>query len=134
MSQPCAATSAIRSAGTSQAATACRYGGYNTLADLFGKSSLPKDAKQVVWITASVENNCEYCVAAHSTLALRAGLAARGWVDNTEIDAFLRAGYTHRHVLDIILGVGMKTLSNYTNHIAHTPLDPAWQAQEWSHA
>jgi AhpD family alkylhydroperoxidase len=138
--------------------------GYNTLSELFGKSSLPKDAKHVVWITASVENNCEYCVAAHSTLALRAGLLAetvealragkplsdnkleaarrltqamvtkQGWVDDTELDAFLDAGYTRRHVLDIILGVGMKTLSNYTNHIAHTPLDPAWQAQEWSRA
>ena len=138
--------------------------GYNTLSELFGKSSLPKDAKHVVWITASVENNCEYCVAAHSTLALRAGLptetvealragkpltdsnleaarrltqsmlAQRGWVDDAEIDAFLAAGYTERNVLDIVLGVGMKTLSNYTNHIAHTPLDPAWQAQEWSQA
>jgi hypothetical protein len=42
------------------------------------------------------------------------------------------AGYTRRQVLDVVLGVGMKTLSNYTNHIAHTPLDPAWQNQEWS--
>lgn len=136
--------------------------GYNALAELFGKSSLPAAAKHVVWITASVENGCEYCVAAHSTLALRArvpdatvqalreaeplpdaGLEAvrrftasmvakRGWVDDEEIDAFLAAGYTHRHVLDTVLGLGMKTLSNYTNHIAHTPLDPAWKGQEWS--
>ena len=136
--------------------------GYNALSELFGKCSLPTDAKHVVWITASVENNCEYCVAAHSTLALRAGLAPesvellragkplpdakldaarrlthamvtrQGWVDDAEIDAFLDAGYTQRNVLDIILGVGMKTLSNYTNHIAHTPLDPAWQAQQWT--
>jgi hypothetical protein len=35
-------------------------------------------------------------------------------------------------VLDVILGVGVKTLSNYTNHIAHTPLDPAWADQEWA--
>jgi AhpD family alkylhydroperoxidase len=136
--------------------------GYNTLAEQFAKSSLPKDAKHVVWLAASVANGCIYCVAAHSTLALRAGLAAdtvealragkslpdphldaarrltkamiadRGWVDDEQIDAFLAAGYTRRNVLDIILGVGMKTLSNYTNHIAHTPLDPAWQGQEWS--
>ncbi|MCP9976900.1 carboxymuconolactone decarboxylase family protein [Actinomadura madurae] len=45
--------------------------GYNALAELFGKSSLPVRAKHVVWITASVENGCEYCVAAHSTMALR---------------------------------------------------------------
>jgi AhpD family alkylhydroperoxidase len=136
--------------------------GYNTLAEQFGRSSLPKDAKHVVWLTASVENNCTYCVAAHSTLALRAGVAAetvetlragkplpdphldaarrltqtmvaeRGWIDEEDIEAFLAAGYTRRNVLDIVLGVGMKTLSNYTNHIAHTPLDSAWQAQEWT--
>lgn len=133
-------------------------------AELFGRSSLPKDAKHVVWIAVSVENNCEYCVAAHSTLALRArvpadtvdalragkpladtGLEAarrltqtlvsqQGWVDDAEVEGFLNAGYTRRNVLDVILGVGMKTLSNYTNHIAHTPLDPAWQAQQWSRA
>jgi AhpD family alkylhydroperoxidase len=138
--------------------------GYNALAELFARSSLPARAKHVVWITASVENGCEYCVAAHSTLALRAGLSAetvealrtgarlpdprleaarrltrvmvaqRGWVPEAEIDAFLNAGYERRQVLDIILGVGMKTLSNYTNHVAHTPLDPAWQAQEWKSA
>lgn len=33
-------------------------------------------AKQVVLITASVENGCEYCVAAHSTLALKVRVPA----------------------------------------------------------
>ncbi|MEU3771308.1 carboxymuconolactone decarboxylase family protein [Amycolatopsis keratiniphila] len=135
--------------------------GYNALAELFGKSSLPVRAKHVVWITASVRNGCEYCVAAHSTLALKSGVdsdtvaalrenkpltdekldAARrftasmvtgqGWAPDDEVERFLAAGYTKRHVMDVILGVGMKTLSNYTNHIAHTPLDPAWEPQEW---
>lgn len=138
--------------------------GYNALAELFGKSSLPAAARHVVSITASVENNCQYCVAAHSTLALRARIpadivdslregkpladpmleaarrltqtivASRGWVDDADVEAFLAAGYTRRHIMDIILGVGMKTLSNYTNHIAHTPLDPAWQDQQWTHS
>lgn len=136
--------------------------GYNALSEQFGKSSLPGPAKHVVLITASVENGCEYCVAAHSTLALRArmpeevvkGLRAgepladpvleavrrltrtmvgqRGWVPDEEIEAFLAAGLTRRNVLDVVLGVGMKTLSNYTNHLAHTPMDPAWQEQAWS--
>ncbi|MFD0854818.1 carboxymuconolactone decarboxylase family protein [Actinomadura adrarensis] len=136
--------------------------GYNALAELFGKSSLPRAAKHIVWITASVENDCEYCVAAHSTLALRSRVPAdvvqalrdgksltdpaleavrrftqvmvtrQGWVPDDELEAFLAAGYTRRHIMDIILGVGMKTLSNYTNHIAHTPLDPAWEDQRWS--
>ncbi|GAA4630922.1 carboxymuconolactone decarboxylase family protein [Actinoallomurus vinaceus] len=136
--------------------------GYNALAEQFGRSSLPMRAKHVVWITASVDNGCEYCVAAHSTMALRSKVPAevvealragkrlddpsleavrrftqlivsgRGWVEDAEVEAFLDAGYTRRHVMDVILGVGMKTLSNYTNHIAHTPLDPAWADQRWS--
>jgi AhpD family alkylhydroperoxidase len=136
--------------------------GYNALFQQFQSSSLPGPAKQVVLITVSVANGCAYCVAAHSTMALRAGLDAevvaavragkpvadpaleavhvlthavvenRGWVDGERLEAFLAAGFTRRHVLDVILGVGVKTLSNYTNHIAHTPLDPAWAGQEWS--
>ncbi|XVS66511.1 carboxymuconolactone decarboxylase family protein [Actinosynnema sp. CA-299493] len=135
--------------------------GYNALAEQFGKSSLSAHAKHVVWITTSVLNGCEYCVAAHSTIALKTGLdeeavqslragkplsdnaleavrkltervvTDRGWVGGQEVEEFLAAGHTRRQVLDVILGVGMKTLSNYTNHIAHTPLDPAWQDQEW---
>ncbi len=62
----------------------------------------------------------------------RAMVVQRGWVDEAEIEAFLAAGHTRRQVLDIVLGVGMKTLSNYTNHIACTPLDPAWAGQEWT--
>jgi AhpD family alkylhydroperoxidase len=138
--------------------------GYNALSEQFFTSSLPDDAKHVVAITASVVNECHYCVAAHSTMALRhnvtpetvtalraskplddpkleavhafthAVVANRGWVGTDQVDAFLAAGYTHRHVLDVILGVGMKTLSNYTNHIADTPLDPAWAEQEWTPA
>lgn len=135
--------------------------GYNSLSELFFKSSLPRNAKHVVLIVASVENKCEYCVAAHSTIGLKSGLDAtsidqlrsnnvltdakleairqftksivanKGWTSELEVDQFLNAGYSHRNVFDVILGVGMKTLSNYTNHIAHTPLDPAWKDQQW---
>ena len=136
--------------------------GYNALFQQFQASSLPGPAKHVVLITASMANGCRYCVAAHSTMALRADLdpdavaalragkpvddpaleavhafthavvQGRGWVDDEQVEAFLSAGYTRRHVLDVILGVGVKTLSNYTNHIADTPLDPAWAAQDWT--
>lgn len=136
--------------------------GYNALFQQFQASSLPAQAKHVVLITASVVNGCAYCVAAHSTMALRAHVDPatvtavragkpvadpeleavhafthavvenRGWVDDEQVDAFLAAGYSRRHVLDVLLGIGVKTLSNYTNHVAHTPLDPAWADQEWA--
>ena len=59
--------------------------GYNALFQQFQSSSLPGPAKQVVLITVSVANGCAYCVAAHSTMALRAGLDA-------EVVAAVRAG------------------------------------------
>lgn len=138
--------------------------GYNAVSEQFFRSSLPAAAKHVVLVTASVANECRYCVAAHSTIAARGGLSAdqvaalrsgqpladpaleavhvfthavveqRGWVSPEQVDGFLAAGHTRRQALDVVLGVGMKTLSNYTNHLADTPLDPAWAAQEWSPA
>jgi hypothetical protein len=34
----------------------------------------------------------------------------------------------------VVLGVGLKSLSNYTNHVAETPLDTAFQPLAWSKA
>jgi len=47
------------------------------------------------------------------------------------IAAFQEAGYDAQQVLEVVLGVGMKTLSNYTNHIAGTELDAAFQHRAW---
>ena len=34
-------------------------------------------------------------------------------------------------VPDVIMGIGMKTLSNYTNHVANTPLDAGFTGYKW---
>jgi AhpD family alkylhydroperoxidase len=47
---------------------------YQAVADQFQKSSLPNTARHVVWLTASRQNGCTYCVAAHSAMAAAAGL------------------------------------------------------------
>lgn len=138
--------------------------GYLALGELFDKTAFSNTERQVVLLAASRENGCHYCVAAHSTVAemakvpstvieaLREGhpiadtklealrifvvkvVNSRGWPTEGEIQAFLRAGYTHRHIFDVVLGVGYKTLSNYANHIADTPLDQPFQAKEWKKA
>lgn len=135
---------------------------YRSLSDLYGKTPFTPTEQQVVLISASVLNGCEYCVAAHSTVSSMSGVPAdvikelrnetpfadaklealrtftlavvekRGWISEADLSAFIDAGYTHEHVLAVILGVTMKTLSNYTNHIADTPLDKAFASQEWS--
>jgi alkylhydroperoxidase family enzyme len=52
-------------------------------------------------------------------------------LDTQQVSTFLEAGYARRHVLDVLLGVAQKTLSNYVNHIADTPVDPAFARFSW---
>ena len=59
----------------------------------------------------------------------------RGFVEQQDLDKFYAAGYGEQQVLEIILGLSQKVISNYTNHIANTPIDApfekfAWQKQE----
>lgn len=137
--------------------------GYKQLGALFEQSGLTPKEQQVVLLTVSAENGCEYCVAAHSFIArniikvaddkigaLRNGqptgdakldalvafaqavVRERGWVaESQELNNFFAAGYTTQHALDVILGVAMKTLSNYTNHLTDTPLDAAFAGEAW---
>jgi uncharacterized peroxidase-related enzyme len=55
----------------------------------------------------------------------------RGFVAETEVAAFLAAGYTKAQVVEVLLGVGMKTFNNYVDHIAHTPLNDEFKAEAW---
>ncbi len=58
-------------------------------------------------------------------------IQARGWIEDSEIEAFLKAGYTKQQVLEVILGIAIKVMHNYTNHIAKTSLDKQFQAHAW---
>ncbi|MBW3567147.1 MAG: hypothetical protein KY410_04160, partial [Proteobacteria bacterium] len=58
-------------------------------------------------------------------------VAKRGRLEDEDIDVFLAAGFKESNVLDVMLGVAMKTLSNYTNHLAETPLDEKFQDMYW---
>lgn len=137
-------------------------GGYLAVNEALEGSSLTPVEQQVVLIATSVENGCEYCVSIHSAVAgmvkmpaealdaLRAGrdpedprlgalarfarqvVEERGWVPREEVEAFLSAGFGEQQILEVITGVALKTISNYTNHIAATPLDGAFESQRWS--
>jgi len=137
---------------------------YQKLHELFQQSSLTPVEQTVVWMTINVEHACHYCVPAHTAIAhmqkvdsdiieaLRnaapiadAKLEAlrqftlkvvrqRGVVSDADVEAFLAAGYTKRHVLDVILGVAQKVMSNYVNHLADTPVDAPFQKFDWKPA
>lgn len=136
--------------------------GYQTLHKLFTESSFDKDELTVVWQTINVEHACHYCVPAHTAIAgmmkvdeniteslrnetplentkleaLRTFTLAitrnRGNVSSDELQAFYTAGYEERQVLEIILGLSQKVISNYTNHIANTPVDAPFQKFAWT--
>ena len=50
----------------------------------------------------------------------------RGRVADHDVQAFLDNGFTQLQILDVLTGVAQKTLSNYANHLAGTPLDKAF--------
>lgn len=62
----------------------------------------------------------------------RAVVEQRGKVTGIALDNFIAAGYNRSQVLEVVLGVTMKTLSNYANHIIHAPLDSQFQAEAWN--
>ena len=47
--------------------------------------------------------------------------------DSAAAQALLDAGFTQRQILEVILGVSQKVMSNYTNHLAETPVDKPFQ-------
>jgi alkylhydroperoxidase family enzyme len=136
--------------------------GSMALWDLFTTSSFSEIEQQVIYLSANYEHECHYCMAAHSGLAKMIGMSAldiqalrdgtalvdpklqalrhftqrmiqaRGWVNDREIETFLAAGYSKQQVLEVILGIAIKVMHNYTNHIAKTPLDKAFQPYVWS--
>lgn len=118
--------------------------------------------QEVIFLTISRENGCDYCVGAHSMIADKmSGVPAhvteairnnapiddtklqslhdfavimlnkRGAPSRAEVEDFLAAGYTEQQVLELIVAIAVKTLSNYSNHLFHTELDAVFADYRW---
>ncbi|TCT10257.1 carboxymuconolactone decarboxylase family protein [Paralcaligenes ureilyticus] len=57
---------------------------------------------------------------------------SRGRPTDEDLQAFIAAGYAERHVLEIILAIAVKTISNYGNHLFHTELDQRFEKYAWN--
>jgi AhpD family alkylhydroperoxidase len=62
----------------------------------------------------------------------RVMLLSRGRPDADAVRAFVSAGYQEPHLLDIVLAISVKTLSNYVNHLFDTPLDKVFKVREFT--
>lgn len=58
--------------------------------------------------------------------------SSRGLPNKKDVQDFLAAGYAEQQILELILAIGVKTMSNYSNHLFHTQLDPAFSDWQWS--
>lgn len=134
--------------------------GYLGLEGVFEKTSLNAVERHVVLLAASVENNCKYCTAAHSTVlkaflhasaevvtAVRSNqplsdpklnalvtltkeiVSERGHVRTQTIENFVSAGYKKDQVLEVLIGVALKTMSNYVDHISPNELDQPFRSE-----
>jgi uncharacterized peroxidase-related enzyme len=120
--------------------------------------------REIVALATSIENDCDYCMAAHSTFALmqdaddgavaaaRAGnapddaklgalyrfarelVARKGHISEAETQALLDAGYTPGALFEVVAQVGCTTLANLADNISGTPLDSAFAPQAWAGA
>lgn len=126
------------------------------------KTTLTPVEAQVVMMASNHHNRCHYCMAGHSMImtmmktpqdiitALREGkpladgklealrvfsrtlLEERGHVGDEVLGAFLAAGYTRAQVLEVLVCLAAKLLSNFTNALAHTEVDAPMSAMAWT--
>ncbi|MBV8603592.1 MAG: carboxymuconolactone decarboxylase family protein [Pelomonas sp.] len=125
----------------------------NYLALQYARSSIAGKAREVVNLVASQVNACEYCLAAHTAVGraqgfdelqlieIRCGRASfdprldalarltydiverRGHADPAVVDAFFAAGWTPANLVDVIVAIGDKTITNYLHATTRVPVD-----------
>jgi uncharacterized peroxidase-related enzyme len=127
----------------------------------FDRTSLSPLEREVIAMTVAFEHGCHYCMAMHSAMqaaseeaqpivaALRSGaplpdarldalrsfaralVRERGHVPGAIADGLAAAGYGEQQALEIVLGVGVYTLSTFMNIVTDAQLDPPFAAFAW---
>ncbi|MBX9767021.1 MAG: carboxymuconolactone decarboxylase family protein [Bdellovibrionales bacterium] len=134
--------------------------GYLAMDGAWDKSSLSPKERQIILLATSVQNHCNYCKAAHSTIlknmmkvdaetvsAVREGKAIsdpklnalvkftkevvseRGYVSENTKSEFLKNGFNEVQMMEVIIGIALKTVSNYIDHINPVEIDGGFKAE-----
>lgn len=112
-----------------------------------GKTSLSATEKEAISLATSQVNGCDYCLAAHTLFAGKAGLSGedirsarhgqlnafaalarqvterRGHLSSEHIQAARAAGIDDGKIVEVIAHVASQTLTNYLNNVALTEVD-----------
>lgn len=125
----------------------------NYLALQNAKSSITGKAREVVNLVVSQVNGCQYCLAAHTVIGGMVGFkpeqiieirrggvswdakldalaklvrniaSERGHADPARVQAFFEAGWTAENLVDVIVIIGDKTVTNYLHATTQVPVD-----------
>lgn len=111
------------------------------------KTSLSAPEKEAIFLATSQVNGCDYCLAAHTVFAGKAGLStqdivsarhgqlnafatlarqiteSRGHLSNEQIEAARAAGITDAKIIEVVAHIASQTLTNYLNNLALTDID-----------
>ncbi len=117
------------------------------------KSTLRAKEREVINLVVSQVNDCSYCLAAHTALGkmngftdeqileIRSGSASfdakidalskftqdttinRGKPNASSVEALFAAGYTEANLVDILIVIGDKIVSNFLHGITQIPVD-----------
>jgi AhpD family alkylhydroperoxidase len=117
------------------------------------KSSITGKARELVNLVVSEVNACEYCLAAHTVIAgmngfseqqileIRSGRATfdakldtlaqlahniavnRGHADPALVESFFSAGWSMENLVDVVVAIGDKTVTNYLHGTTLVPVD-----------
>jgi AhpD family alkylhydroperoxidase len=135
---------------------------YGAVADALERGSLSEAERVTVLLAASFENRCDYCIPVYTMLGRKAGMApavidalrAGTGVPDERLDVvagvtraliqnhgrlspelrrrFGEAGFAEEQLLEVVLGIAQKTITNYANHLFHPPLDAMFEPARWS--
>lgn len=133
--------------------------GYLALNQQWERSSLTVKERELVFLSASVANQCPYCIAGYTAGLRRMNTGVdiirqilenevvkdpkinalvtlvkelvnnRGFVSDPIRQEFIAAGYQESVILEILVGVAMKTMANYLDHIFPIPIDKEYSAE-----
>ena len=117
------------------------------------KSTLKAKEREIINLVTSQVNGCRYCQSAHTVLGkmngfteeqvleIRGGTASfdqkldalakltrsavenRGRATEQAIEAFFAAGYNEANLIDVVIVIGDKTISNYIHNLAGFAID-----------
>ena len=117
------------------------------------RTSLTAKEKEIVNLVTSQINGCRYCLSAHTVIAIANGFTAeqvmeirlgtaafdgkynalarltasivnnKGRVPENLLEGFFAAGYTEASLVDVIIAVGDKQISNYLHNLTNLEID-----------